>query len=83
MSIIDLPSREKPVTPKRPTLATPVLASQAAEKCVASLDEDLDFLFCIAATLAGTEGVPDQAIDGLNTLHARMKRNVDALYNLG
>lgn len=82
MTIIDLPSREKRVTPKRPTVATPVLANQAAEKCVASLDEDIDHLRCAIDSLLYSSD-SDAALGALETIHDRMKRNVDTLYTLG
>jgi hypothetical protein len=40
-------------------------------------------VFCIAATLTGSQDVPDEAVNALNTLHARMRRNIDTLYTLG
>lgn len=83
MTIIDVPFHAKTVTPKRPTVATPVLVKDAAEKCIAALDEDLDFLYCIANAMSRIQTVPDEAVNGLRTLHTRMKRNVETLYTLG
>jgi hypothetical protein len=85
MAVIDISTGKPTVTPKpkRPTVATPVLASAAAEKCIAAIDEDLDCVFCIACMLDGTALVPDEAVEALRTLHRRMRRNVDALYTLG
>lgn len=83
MTIIDVPFRAHNVTPKRPTVATPVLVKTSAEKCIASIDEDLDFLHCIASAVSRIQDVPDEAINALMTLHARMKRNVETLYSLG
>ena len=81
MAVIDLPIRAG--KGKRPTIATPVLVSEHAEKHIAALDEDLDFLYCVRGTLAGTSGVPDEALEALAVLQSRMRRNVDALFNLG
>ena len=83
MTILELPHRSTAAKPQRPTVATPVLVAEAAARHIAALDEDLDCVYCIAATISGTDGVPDEAVNALRTLHARMKRNVDALYNLG
>ena len=83
MAVIDLPSRGKPVTPKRPTISNPVLRGAALEKHVGNIDKDLDLLFCIYATLVGGGEVPEQAVEGLRTLHERMQIEVDAIYMLG
>lgn len=83
MTILELPNRGTTSKSDRPTVATPVLVRESAERHIASLDEDLDCIYCVASTLAGTDGVPDEAVNALKTLHARMKRNVDVLYNLG
>lgn len=82
MTISYLSSRGSSVTPK-PTIATPVLTSKTAEKCIAEIDEDLNCLYCIAGTLAGTSGIPDEALEALMHLRHRMKRNIDILYTLG
>jgi hypothetical protein len=83
MTIIDLTSRPAAAKPQRTTLANPVLLPVSAEQPIAAIDEDLDLLYCIAATLAGTEGVPDEAVNGLRTLHARMRSNIETLYTMG
>ncbi|HET8727725.1 MAG TPA: hypothetical protein VFO41_09465 [Alphaproteobacteria bacterium] len=95
MTIDPIPLRPRHVTPKRaftasdqdkpsrPTIAAPVLVSKTAEKCIADIDRDLDCLYCVHGTLAGTEGVPDEALEALATLRDRMKRNIDTLYSLG
>ena len=83
MTIIDLSSRPAVAKPQPPTVSAPVLSATTAEPHISALDEDLDCLYCIAATLAGTDSVPDEAVNALRTLHARMQRNVNALYTLG
>ena len=83
MAVIDLPSRGKPVTSKRPTVSDPVTRGAAIEKHVARIDQDLDFLYCIYATLAGGGEVPEEAVEGLRTLHERMQNEVNAIYMLG
>jgi hypothetical protein len=84
MTVDPIPLRPRRVTPnQRPTIATPVLVSKSAEKCIAEIDRDLDCLYCVHGTLAGAEGMPDEALEALATLRHRMKRNVDILYSLG
>jgi hypothetical protein len=83
MTILELAPRPVAAKSPRPTVTTPVLPAATAEPHIAAIDEDLDCLYCVAGTLAGTDSVPDEAVNALKTLHARMKRNVDALYTLG
>jgi hypothetical protein len=85
MAVIDITTGKPPVTPKpkRPTVATPVLAHEAAEKQLGVIDADLDCLYCIAGMLAAAPDVPDEAVDALWTLHARMQRAINTLYTLG
>lgn len=83
MTVDPIPLRPRSVTPKRPTVATPVLVGKAAEKSIADIDKDLDLLYCVAGTLAGIKAVPEEALEALMHLRHRMKRNVDILYSLG
>lgn len=69
--------------PSRPTIATPVLTGDPAEKCIRGIDEDLDCLYCVAGTLAAIDKVPEEVLEALMHLRHRMKRNIDILYSLG
>lgn len=82
MTIIDLPSRGKRVTP-RPTVATPVLRDERVIKCIAEIDHCLDCLFCVYGTLAGSDFPPEEAVEALNGLHKTMRKQIDTLYTLG
>lgn len=81
MTIIDLPSREKLAKPERPTIATPILNKERICKSVEEIDQNIDMLFCIHATLAGsTDEVPSEAIEALNAVHNRLRRLADNLF---
>lgn len=86
MTVIEIPSREPRVIQPRPALlTTPVLTNKEAAKetAIAAIDTDLDHLFCAAAAIAGCQDVPGEVVHSLQTLHARMKQNVETLYSLG
>lgn len=66
--------------PPRPTIANPVNAREQIGKCVTEIDENVDLLFCIYGTLAGSTEVPEEALEALSTIHKRLRRQCDALF---
>ena len=74
MAVIELP--------KRPGVANPARKTEQMEKAMSELDEQINILFCVYATLAGSEDVPDEPLEVLIAAHKRLRLNCDKLFAL-